>query len=239
MSNKKNDPINGYFLKGFSLNSDKKNQILLNIGGIANFTLIPKSSDFSGIISTDVGTGNALTDIWVQHKMPDYRYDKDGHWAMQGKVNEVLLQSMLNKSFFKKPFPKTTGKEYFNLDFIQSAISESNTKDIHLEDMLATLCELTVQSISNAIDKLTITNNEFTILMSGGGIHHPLIVSRLKTIFGSNTIQTTKVEGIHPDAKEAILFALLANECICGDASIFNNNLFYPALTMGKISLPQ
>lgn len=217
----------------------EKDQVLLNIGGISNFTFIPKGGNFSYVICTDVGPGNALMDAWVQQMMPGHRFDKDGQWAMNGKVNKGLLQNMLKEPFFEKSFPKTTGKEFFNLDFMQSALRESKIEEILLEDMMATLCELTVQSISTAIQQVNISKDRFSILISGGGIHHPLIMSRLKTIFGTNAIHTTDKYGIHPDAKEAVLFALLANECICGDATIFNNNAHYPALSMGKISLPQ
>ncbi|RZM13922.1 MAG: anhydro-N-acetylmuramic acid kinase, partial [Pedobacter sp.] len=96
-----------------------EDRIMLNIGGIANFTFLPGDKDASKVFSTDVGPGNTLMDQYIQHKYPGEYYDKDGAKAKAGKLNQDLLNGLLDNDFFAIDFPKTTGPELFNLAYLQ------------------------------------------------------------------------------------------------------------------------
>ncbi len=214
-------------------------RILLNIGGISNCTFIPARADFEQLICTDIGPGNTLIDNWVCAHFNDITFDQNAIIARKGKVNYVLLEQLLSNSFFKKPFPKTTGQELFNLQFVENALNHSKTNNISNEDILATLTAFTANVIINAIDTIVPSDTNFEILISGGGYHNPLIMEYLYNHFDNITIRSTAQLNIHPDAKEAVLFALLANETLAGDPKTFENKgNKNPAVQMGKISFP-
>ena len=222
----------------FLLSSEDENRILLNIGGISNFTYLPKSLDFEKVICTDVGPGNTLMDSYVQQHFEGLPFDENATLALQGKVNDDLLTALMEHDFFQQHFPKSTGQEIFNLNFIEDALTKSNTKDINKEDVLATLNKFTARAIANAIQQNILEIN-YAIYISGGGIHNPLLMQNLQNELPNIKIESTSILGINPNAKEAILFAVLANECISGDSKFYNSNpKNIPVITMGKISLP-
>lgn len=213
--------------------SDQENRVFLNIGGIANFTYLPADKDSSKIVCTDIGPGNTISDVFSQ-KYFNVAYDKDGNIARSGKVNEKLLETMLAHPFFKQSFPKTTGPELFNLQFIEEAKLKANIQEINPQDILATISALTAQTIVAAI-KETLGDKPFTIYASGGGCHNKFIMEQISNSLPSITVKQTQDLGINPDAKEAVLFAVLANETLC-DSKVETG--VGPAVTMGKISLP-
>lgn len=217
----------------------KKDQdrIMLNIGGIANFTYLPGNLDASEIFSTDVGPGNTMMDQYVQ-KYYNRFYDKNAEIALSGKLNEKLLSVLLNCDFFEIDFPKTTGPELFNLEYLESAQKHSSTEGISNEDVMATLCHFSAEIISNTIKKCFGAQANAQIFMSGGGMHNPLLVQLLKAKLPLSHFFTTDDLNINPDAKEAVLFAVLANESLCGKPINFGNRQGVPSVCMGKISLP-
>jgi anhydro-N-acetylmuramic acid kinase len=222
----------------FLLSSKNENRILLNIGGIANFTFLPGSSNIDDIICTDTGPGNTLMDMYVQHNFPHKHYDEDAAIASQGNVNVSLLNALCHHKFFDQSFPKTTGQEVFNIGFIENALAVSHTKHLSIYDILSTLNYFTALTIVNAI-KQNIKEKEYTIYISGGGNNNPLLLRNIQKLLPNISIQSTETLGIDPNAKEAVLFAVLSNECICGDSDFYNkstNNM--PLVTMGKISFP-
>ncbi len=222
----------------FLLSSEKENRVLLNIGGISNFTYLPKTLNFEEVICTDVGPGNTLMDGYIQLHFEGLQFDENATIALQGKVNDDLLNVLLEHEFFQQPFPKSTGQEIFNLNFINDGLSKSNTKGISKEDVLATLNLFTAKTIANAIQQ-NIIEQVFTIYISGGGIHNPLLMQNLQNELANIKIESTTKLGINPNAKEAILFAVLANECISGDTEFYaSTHKNIPIITMGKISLP-
>jgi anhydro-N-acetylmuramic acid kinase len=208
-----------------------ENRILLNMGGISNFTFLPSGGDSSQIISTDVGPGNTLIDALSQ-KYFNEAFDEDGRIAKKGTVNESLLNVMLSHPFFNESLPKTCGPELFNLQFIEAAKTNAGIPDISAEDLIATVTQLTASAITQALKEYD--NLKLSIYVSGGGSHNPMIMSRLKTL-SNVSIKSTKDLGINPDAKEAILFAVLANETLSGSSPVIGNA---PSVTMGKISFP-
>jgi anhydro-N-acetylmuramic acid kinase len=216
-----------------------EDRILLNIGGIANFTYLSGSMNSAEIFSTDTGPGNTMMDAFTQLHFPGKHYDADAAIALQGKVNESLLTVLKAHDFFKQPFPKTTGPELFNLQYLQDAKVVSGTQNIGIADTMATLNKFTADTIVMALLKTIDTKKQYKIFSSGGGMHNPLLMQHIQEALPNLSFFTTKELHINPDAKEAVLFAVLANECICGDGSYIQKNIpGMPAVTMGKISFP-
>ncbi|MBB4804225.1 anhydro-N-acetylmuramic acid kinase [Flavobacterium nitrogenifigens] len=225
-----------YFLFG----KEGENRIMLNIGGIANFTYLPSAIKTEDTFVTDTGTGNTLIDLFVKKYFLDKSYDKDAEIAKQGTVNQDLLDNLKDNSFFKKGFPKTIGQELFNAEYVELALSKSNLTNISAPDLLATLTRFTAETIAEAIlfavENSSFKIEDFKIYLSGGGANNPLIVKWLKELLPCPFFKSNDL-GINSDAKEAILFAVLANETVAGGDFKFNS-VKIPSVTMGKISFP-
>ncbi|WDF76844.1 anhydro-N-acetylmuramic acid kinase [Mucilaginibacter sp. KACC 22773] len=204
-------------------------RVLLNIGGIANLTYLPADSDASKVLCTDIGPGNTLIDAACR-KYFNKAFDEDSAIANSGKVNEDLLTTLLSHPFFDEAAPKTTGPELFNLAFVENAQQWSQTKELPHEDLVSTLSAFTAASVINFI-KYNIGADDLKIFVSGGGARNPFVIARLRQVFAN--IKDTGSLGINPDAKEAILFALLGNEALCGEPIAIGNN---PKVLMGKFS---
>jgi anhydro-N-acetylmuramic acid kinase len=218
-----------------------ENRIMLNMGGIANFTYLPSSMNPEEVFVTDTGTGNTLIDACIRLYYPGKSYDKDAEIAKLGSVNQSLLEALKSDKFFKDSFPKTTGPELFNIEYIKKHQAQSNTQNISIPDILATLTRFSAETIAEAI-QYAIANTaydleSFTIYISGGGMHNPLLVNWLKVLLPCPFLTTNDL-GISGDAKEAVLFAVLANETISGGGSDFGSRKGIPSVSMGKISFP-
>lgn len=213
-----------------------ENRIMLNMGGISNFTFLPADLNNDNLFSTDVGPGNTLIDQYVQKHL-GLAFDKNAELASTGVVNETLLDELLTFSFLSLPFPKTTGPELFNLGFLENAQNVTSNLEMKHEDVLATLCMFTSQVIANAVNN-HLSDTQLSMYTSGGGMHNPLIMKNLKELLPAIRFFSTADLNINPDAKEAVLFALLANECVAGGNTRFGNPKRLPAVCMGKISLP-
>ena len=212
-----------------------ENRIMLNMGGIANFTFLDGDLDASKMFSTDVGPGNTLMDAVVQKHYPGKYFDEDATIALLGTINENLLSALKENDFFAKEFPKTTGPELFNLAYLQQAQERSNTTTLTVYDIMATLAKFSADTISEAIMR-SMGEKSFVIYSSGGGMHNPLLMGHLKKQMRNATFKTTNDLNINPDAKEAVLFAILANEALCGGETNFGNGV--PSVSMGKVSFP-
>ncbi len=214
-----------------------EDRILLNIGGIANFTYLPGSMNSNEIFSTDTGPGNTLMDAFMQKYFIGKNFDEDAALAKKGTVNELLLASLKNHAFFNQRFPKTTGPELFNLQYLENAQQQSSTQNLSTEDVMATLNKFSADTIIDAILKTTDKSSTYSIFTSGGGMHNSLLMQHLKEALPQYNFDTTAALKINPDAKEAVLFAVLANECICGNGNYLQKNIEgMPAISMGKIS---
>jgi anhydro-N-acetylmuramic acid kinase len=215
-----------------------EDRIMLNIGGIANFTYLPADNDAAKVFSTDVGPGNTLMDQYVQKHYVGVYFDKDAAIASSGTISEALLTELMRSGFLDADFPKTTGPELFNLGYLKQAQEASGTMAIKKEDVLATLCCFSAQVIINAIEKCFGKAARPSIFISGGGIHNPMLLGQLKRGLYNASFYTTGHLEINPDAKEAVLFAILANETLVGGNTNFGNRQGVPSVTMGKICLP-
>lgn len=224
----------------FVFSKKDENRIMLNIGGIANFTYLPGSLDALKVFSTDTGTGNTLMDQYMQQYFPGSYYDKDSAVAKKGKMNKALLSQLLDHPFFEQPFPKTTGPELFNLTYLDIAKKEAGITGITHEDVMATLNYFSAFTIAEPIKKAISGLDNVVIYASGGGMHNPLLMQTIKEQLPGCVYKTTDALSIHPDAKEAVLFAILANETVAGgNTPAGDGSEAIPFTCMGKISLPK
>lgn len=194
----------------FAFRSNSINRVIVNIGGIANLTFLPLDCSIP-IIGFDSGPGNTLLDNWAKVHLKS-NYDSNGTWAKRGQVNTDLLNRLLKDTYFQLPFPKSTGREYFNLAWLESHLLDSHLSP---EDIQSTLTELTSQTIMDTI------NNYFNmdhceILLCGGGVHNLELVSRLHSKKGQHRILSTGDVGVDPDWVEAIGFAWLGRQTLRG-----------------------
>ncbi|MCK4442691.1 MAG: anhydro-N-acetylmuramic acid kinase [Sulfurovaceae bacterium] len=174
------------------------NCAVVNIGGMANLSVLSKN-----IIGYDTGCGNVLMDMWIQEKK-QLTFDKGGTWAKSGQVNKQLLQKMLDDKYFKLNYPKSTGREYFNKEFLIKYLEQCDK--ISNDDIQATLLALTVKSIANEIKKFDIQ----TVLVCGGGAKNSYLMDSLKTELEDIIIDTTDSYGVSADDIEAMIFAWFA-----------------------------
>jgi len=196
----------------FLFSKKGENRILLNIGGIGNFTFLPANQDPNLILVTDTGPGNTLIDACVRSYFPGFFFDKDARLGMQGLLHPGLLKELMYLDFFHENFPKSTGPEYFNLDKVEQLI-QANQWTLTPTDLIRTLTEFSVQSMVLAIKKY-IPVTQANLYVSGGGSQNPLMMQRISELLPELKVGLSSEIGIPTDAKEAILFALLANETI-------------------------
>ena len=216
-------------------NKEGENRLMLNIGGIANFTWLPGNALATEIFSTDTGPGNTIMDAYMQQHFEGKYFDEDAAIAWQGVVNEELLQVLKTNYFFQIGFPKTTGPELFNQQYLQKALQVTGITEINHADIMATLNRFSADTIVDAIKQVTKNIVNVVVYASGGGMHNPLLMKNLQEQLPGFTFTTTNSLLVNPDAKEAVLFAVLANESIAGGKIKIPGN---PFTSMGKFSFP-
>jgi anhydro-N-acetylmuramic acid kinase len=183
-----------------------KNIAVLNLGGIANLTLLPSKGEVKGF---DCGPGNMLMDAWIAEQQ-GHTFDENGTWASQGKVNPALLLSMMTDSFFAKAPPKSTGRDDFHLQWLQKHIGSEN---INPEDVQATLLQLTVDTSLQAV--LRYAPQTQILIVCGGGARNTALLNLFKArteVLFKNSIEmmTSDALGIDPQLVEGLAFAWLA-----------------------------
>jgi anhydro-N-acetylmuramic acid kinase len=188
----------------------KRGRAALNIGGIANITVIPAGAQPDDVIAFDTGPGSMVIDALVAHHTGGrQRYDRNGNIARRGSVHARLLKAMLSDPYFTIKPPKSTGRERFGSGFVSGLIATG----VALPDLIATATEFTAHSIARAIPK-----GMRELIASGGGVHNLQIMQRLRELLPGMDVKTSADFGIDPDAKEAIAFAALAYEFARGRA---------------------
>ncbi|RKD92209.1 anhydro-N-acetylmuramic acid kinase [Mangrovibacterium diazotrophicum] len=187
----------------YFLNDHSENRCILNLGGIANITIL--DNDDNKVVGFDTGPANCLMNSWIKMKK-GVEYDDNGDWARSGKVIQPLLDKMLKEPYFSLPAPKSTGRELFNLDWLNTQIKDlQHYKD---GDIQATLLELTAKSIADAI--LVTAPQTSAVYACGGGVYNPYLLERISANLDGVKIGTTAELGTHPQWVEAIAFAWLA-----------------------------
>ncbi|MCY7359567.1 MAG: anhydro-N-acetylmuramic acid kinase [Rudanella sp.] len=215
-----------------------ENRILLNMGGIANFTYLPANADAGAVFTTDTGPGNTLMDAYAR-KLLAKPFDADGQLAAQGQVNQNLLTVLKQNPFFDAPFPKTTGPELFSVAYVEQAQQASQTTAISPAGLMATLARFSAETIAEGVQRVLKHDQTYALYVSGGGAHNPVLTGHLRNLLPDCTFSQTDELGIAGDAKEAVLFAVLANEAVAGGKTSFGNRQGVPSVTMGKVSFPK
>ncbi|MEX2505798.1 MAG: anhydro-N-acetylmuramic acid kinase [Pseudohongiellaceae bacterium] len=197
-------------LHRFYFASPDKRRVVVNIGGIANISVIAPNQPF---IAFDTGPGNVLMDYWVETHQ-NTPYDRDGRWAASGEVQSELLATLLDEDYFSLAYPKSTGRELFNHKWLKAKLA---ALDVILkpQDVQATLLELTAVSLQQAIVAQTDPEEVF---VCGGGSHNKRLLGRLAELMPDATVDTTAAIGLDADWVEAVAFAWLASEALAGRA---------------------
>jgi anhydro-N-acetylmuramic acid kinase len=217
--------------------SSTKNIALQNIGGIGNITILPKNCTSNEVKAFDTGPGNMIIDnlvnIFTKGKLS---YDKDAQIAKKGKLNESLLNYLLDDDYLSKDIPKSTGREKYSKEYVKNIIEFSSQKNISVEDIIYTVTYFTAKTIEIGIKNFAKVDLD-TLIIGGGGSHNSVILDSLKTLLPTIEVLTFEDIGLNSDSKEAVAFAVLANETLNG----ISNNLLsvtgakHPVI-MGKIS---
>ena len=182
-------------------------RMVLNIGGIANLSLLAPGVPVRGY---DTGPGNMLMDAWIWRQCGK-PYDKDAQWASEGKVLLALLQNMLSDPWFALPAPKSTGREYFNYGWLERHLARF--QGLRPQDVQATLAELTAVTIA---EQVLLSGGCERLLVCGGGARNPLLMARLAALLPGTEVSTTDAAGISGDDMEALAFAWLAWRTMSG-----------------------
>ncbi|MEX1135722.1 MAG: anhydro-N-acetylmuramic acid kinase [Balneolales bacterium] len=207
----------------------QRDRILINLGGIANFTYLPANSVEYPPLSMDTGPASTLIDAAMRNWFNGTAYDDGGRIAKRGAVQQDVLRQLKNHPYFSQRYPKTTGPEMFSLSLLHDALKSTGNMDMKPEDIIATLTRLTSETLAEAILKEIKDLKHTEVFVSGGGTENTTMVEWMSDNMKGIPIKTTNELGLDSGAKEAALFAVLANEAITGDGEL---------PTVGKISLP-
>lgn len=193
-------------------------RVLLNLGGIANITVLP--TDESPVIGYDTGPANLLLDAWTALHT-DKGYDAGGAWAQSGQVVEPLLNQLIEHPFFARTYPKSTGREDFNLTWLQSELQKFDQASAHIRyssaDVQATLTELTAMSASMQINMFIDAKENSSVYVCGGGALNDYLMTRLQAHLPHCNVETTASLGLNPAWVEAVAFAWLARQTLMGE----------------------
>ena len=192
----------------------RRGRVLLNLGGIANLTLLPPACSIDRIRAFDSGPGNMVIDGLVRRLEADSPgFDAGGRLALSGRPIPTLLDSLLADPYFRRPPPKSAGREQFGDAFVERMLAASGASSA--ADLVCTAAELTTRTVSDAVLGFTEASHPWDrVLVSGGGVHNAYLMRRLQELLPNLKVGATDALGIPADAKEAIGFAVLANETI-------------------------
>ncbi len=199
------------YLDYILLKDKKKNRAFINIGGIANITYLKSSCSPEDVIAFDTGPGNLMID-YLMKKFFNRKFDKDGKVALGAEVIENIFKYICSADkFYKKQPPKSTGREYYSATFIENILKQF--PDCNNENIISTFTKFTSFSIYSNLKNYKIDE----LFISGGGAKNPAIINFLSSYFKGVDVKIFNKDGITSDNKEAVLFAVLANELICGN----------------------
>lgn len=191
------------------LSDPEQNRVVLNLGGIANITVLPRDPT-APVTGFDTGPANCLMDGWSLQQR-GAGCDIDGAWAAQGRIDEVLLAQMLDEPYFHQRGPKSSGREVFNLDWLTRQLAE---RAVLAVDVQATLLALSVRSVAAAIRRDAPEVQQ--VLVCGGGVHNSRLMRALTEALAPVPVNSTASSGIDPDYVEAMAFAWLARQRLLG-----------------------
>lgn len=196
--------------------SDKYDRILINIGGIANLTFLPRGAGVERTVAFDCGPGNMLID-GAMRRLFDAPFDDGGRTAARGSVVQPLLDELLREPFYDQPPPRSTGRELFGERYLAHIIHTAReTHRCADEDVVATLSQLTVECIARSVALCTRADEDCEIIISGGGSHNEWLLRAIASRLSPARVETSDRFGVPADAKEALCFAFFANEWLHG-----------------------
>lgn len=215
-----------------------ENRTLLNIGGIANITVLPAGADESRVLASDTGPGNMLIDALCRHYF-DCDYDRNGTIAASGQPDKRLLEELLSHPYFEREFPKTTGRELFGQSYVARLLQRAQELGVQPRDLIATVTALTAQSIARAVrdtEQRLVAGQPHRLIVNGGGVKNQTLMQMVRQALPGVLCQTTEAWGFPVDAKEAVCFAVLADHLLAQKPATLPaaTGAHHPALT-GKI----
>jgi anhydro-N-acetylmuramic acid kinase len=196
----------------------RRGRAVLNIGGIANLTVIPKAAPPREVIAFDTGPGNMVIDALVRHFTGGRRsYDAEAQMASRGRLLPSLLDALLAEKYFRQPPPKSAGREQYGGPYVGKILAWGRRHRARPEDVVRTATMLTALSITDALNRWILPRTPIRqLLVSGGGARNPLILAQLSAALAGIEVATTDSLGLPGDAKEAFIFALLADQTLHG-----------------------
>lgn len=222
---------------------EKETILLQNIGGIGNMTVMPAGAKPRDVFAFDTGPGNMIIDAVISAVTGGKKtYDAGGETAAKGKVCNALLDILKEEPYYRQPLPKTTGREHFGVQYTEKILSWWKENPILVEDLLATVTDLTAYSIADAYERYVLPKYRASeIIVGGGGSYNATLLRFMKERFAPHgvAVRTQEDLGLSSDAKEAVAFALMADCCMRGKANTLPSvtGAEHPAV-MGKISQP-
>ena len=220
---------------------ESKTRAMQNIGGISNATILPAGGSLEDIIAFDTGPGNMLIDATTRLITDGEKsYDHNGEMAAKGVVDDSLLQELLSHPFIDRPPPKTTGREEFGELLAHKLIYAAEQMGISDLDLLATVTAYTAECIRQNYESFVLPKyNVSEILVSGGGLRNLTLMGLLRKRFHPIPVMSVEDLGLSSDAKEAIAFAVLANETIHGNpGSVPSATGADGPVVLGKVVVP-
>jgi len=182
-------------------------RIVLNLGGIANISVIGGDGSLLGF---DTGPANCLLDAWIRENRGE-AFDRNGDWSAAGSADQTMLLTLMADPYFKKPPPKSTGVEYFNLNWLKKQVDLNSHDPV---DVQSTLAQLTASTVAAAMA----AHRPDEVLICGGGVHNYDVMRRLHALITARRVTSTALYGLNPDCVESVLFAWLARERLAGQA---------------------
>ena len=222
---------------------EKETILLQNIGGIGNMTVMPAGAKPRDVFAFDTGPGNMIIDAVISAVTGGEKtYDAGGETAAKGRVCNALLDRLNEEPYYRQPLPKTTGREHFGVQYTEKILSWWKENPIPVEDLLATVTDLTAYSIADAYERYVLPKYRASeIIVGGGGSYNATLLRFMKERFAPHgvAVRTQEDLGLSSDAKEAVAFALMADCCMRGKANTLPSvtGAEHPAV-MGKISQP-
>jgi anhydro-N-acetylmuramic acid kinase len=224
----------------YLLFGDKKvSRMVINIGGIANVTVLPKGGSLNDVFAFDTGPGNMVVDA-LMIKLLGKSYDKDGKIASSGKINSGLLNRLKKNEYFRRRPPKSCGREDFGEEFMGKLLKWAKDLRMREEDIIVTASEFSVWSIMDAYRRFIRPKVRLDqVLLCGGGVHNRYFLKRLRILFAPVNVASVRELAVDPDFLEAISFAILANQTIEGKPVSFRKTTGAKKIgVLGKICLP-
>ena len=207
-------------------------RLLLNLGGIANVSVVPDT--LAGVRAFDTGPGNMALDLVTRAASGGVEaYDADGRRAARGTIDHALARELLGRPFFALPPPRSTGREEFGAAFVAPLLARHAGRE---DDLLATLTYVTAAAVRDAARRhVEPTSTLSAVYASGGGVRNATLMGHLRSLFAPIPVDTTAALGVDPSAKEALAFAILANEFLFGNAGNVTGATGAPPRVLGKL----